>query len=527
MARSILPAALSALVRNASLAARALPSALAALAFLLLPACSRVPAASSGEVVFLIESSPANLDPRIATDAQSQHLDALLFSSLVRADSHFQLLPDLALRWRQPDPLTWVFHLRSGVRFHDGRPLTSADVKYTFDSILNGQILTPKRGALRLLASVDSPTPQTVVFHLRQPYASFLWSLVRPAIGIVPAGSGPELSLFPIGSGPFRFVRSRPDEDVLLERNASYFAGAPSIPRLRFRIVPDATTRALELRRGTADIAVNSLAPDMTKVLAQSPQLEMLSQPGATIAYIVFNFDDPSLSRLAVRQALAFATDRASIIRYLLRGQARLASSLLPPSHWAFDPHLPQFPYDPARASALLDSAGFLPSPNGVRLRLTMKVSTDESTRLLAEVLQDQWRKAGIALEIRPLELATLLSDVSRGSFQLTTLRWIGANDDPDIFDYVFNSAKIPPAGANRGHYRNPALDALLDRARVEQNPQTRLALLLQIQSIVATDLPYLLLWFPDTICLHNRRVSDIHLDPTGNYDFLATAGLR
>jgi peptide/nickel transport system substrate-binding protein len=493
-----------------------------------LSACSRhAELPDSTTITFLIESMPANLDPRVGTDAQSQHLDSLLFSSLVRADAKFRLVPDLAESWQQPDPLTCVFHLRSGVRFQDGRPLTSADVKYTFDSITSGKLLTPKRGAFRLLASVEAPDGATVVFHLREPYASFVWSLVRPAVGIVPNGSGTEISSHPVGTGPFRFVSSRQDEEVILERNPDYFAGAPAIERVRFRIVPDATTRALELRRGTADVAINSLTPDMSLVLARSPQLKMLTQPGATVSYIALSFEDPILARLPVRQALASATDRASIIRYLLRGQARPASSLLPPSHWAFDPNLPQIPYNPAHAAALLESAGFHTAPGGTRLHLTLKVSTEESTRLLAEVLQDQWRRAGIALEIRPLELATLLSDVSRGNFQLTALRWIGANDDPDIFDFVFNSAHTPPAGANRGHYCNPALDTLLNRARIEQYPQPRLELLQQIQATVAADLPYLLLWYPDNVCLHNRRVLNISLGPTGDYDFLATATLN
>jgi peptide/nickel transport system substrate-binding protein len=499
-----------------------------AFALLALPACSRrAEPADATTLTFLIESMPANLDPRVGTDAQSQHLDSLLFSSLVRADPQFRLAPDLAKSWEQTDPLTCIFHLRSGVRFQDGRPLTSADVKYTFDSILSGKILTPKRGSFRLLASVEAPDDATVVFHLREPYASFLWNLVRPAVGIVPNASGTEISSHPVGTGPFRFVSSRQDEEVVLERNPDYFAGAPAIERVRFRIVPDATTRALELLHGTADVAINSLTPDMALALAQSPQLEMLTHPGATLAYIAINFEGPTLTRLSVRQALASATDRASVIRYLLRGQARLASSLLPPSHWAFDQNLPQIPYDPAHAAALLESSGFHPAPDGTRLHLTLKISTEESTRLLAEVLQEQWRRAGIAIEIRPLELATLLSDVSHGSFQLTTLRWIGANDDPDIFDFVFNSGRIPPAGANRGHYHNPALDALLNRARIEQDPQARLALLQRIQATVAADLPYLLLWYPDNVCLHNRRVLNISLGPTGDYDFLATATLK
>ena len=196
---------------------------------------------------------PANLDPRIGTDAQSQHIDSLLFSGLLDRDAQMNLRGDLAESWESPDPLTYVFHLRRGVRFHNGRPLTSADVKYTFDSILSGAIKTPKRGSFRALASVETPDAQTVIFRLREPYASFPWNLVRPAVGIVPAGAGADFAQNPVGTGPFRFVRAQQDEEIVLERNPAYFGRAPQIARVRFRVVPDAVVRALELRKGAAD----------------------------------------------------------------------------------------------------------------------------------------------------------------------------------------------------------------------------------------------------------------------------------
>lgn len=497
-------------------------AAAALLATLLsLSACSRSTAPERGTVSFLIESMPANLDPRIGTDSQSQHLDGLLFSSLVAINHEMDVVPDLAETWEQPDPLTYIFHLRHDVRFHDGRPISSSDVKFTFDSILSGAVKTPKRGSFRLLASVSAPDDSTVVLRLREPYASFLWSLARPAIGIVPRDAGAEVARHPIGTGPFRFVSATTDEEVVLERNPGYFGLAPAVERVRFRIVPDATVRALELRKGTADIALSSLSPDTALALSSDPQIEVAQQPGSVLAYLVFNFDDPILSRREVRQALASATDRVALIRYLLRGQARLSDSLLPPNHWAFESSAHQPGYDPARAERLLDAAGYPRGPDGIRLRLTLKTSTDESARLLGAVLQDQWKRAGILLELRPLEFATFYSDVTHGSFQIATLRWIGANNDPDIFEYVFSSHKMPPDGANRGHYRNPALDALLDEARVESDRDKRRAILSRIQQLVAGDLPYLNLWYLDNVCVHRRRIAHVQLSPSGSYDFL------
>jgi peptide/nickel transport system substrate-binding protein len=496
---------------------------------LVLSGCPASKPTDPATVTFLIETMPANLDPRIGTDAQSQRLGGLIFSALLERDAEMNLRGDLAQRWESPDPLTYVFHLRRGVRFHDGRPLTSADVKFTFDSILSGAIKTPKRGSFRMVAAVEAPDAETVIFRLREPYASFPWNLVRPAVGIVPAGAAADFAQHPIGTGPFRFVRAQQDEEVVLERNADYFGRAATIAQVRFRIVPDAIVRALELRKGSADLTLNSLAPDMVPVLARQPELEVTEQPGTIYSYVAFNLDEPSLARREVRQALAYATDRQALVNYLLRGQARLADGLLPPNHWAYEPNVPHYAYDPARAEQLLDAAGF-PRAAGsrTRLKLTLKSSTEELNRLLGAVLQEQWRRVGVELELRPLELATLLDDARRGNFQMYTLRWVGANNDPDIFEFVFHSQKIPPAdGANRGHYRNARLDALLDQARVEADREHRKGLYSEVQRIVGEDLPYLNLWYFDNICVHRRRIAQVQLTPSGDYDFLAGVVLR
>ena len=502
-----------------------LPCLLASL--LLLSGCSRAPASDPSTVVFLIETMPANLDPRIGTDAQSQRLHSLLFSSLLERDIQMNLRGDLAARWDSSNPLTYVFHLRPGVRFHDGRPLTSADVKFTFDSILSGALRTPKRSAFRMVAAVEAPDPQTVVFRLSEPYTSFLWNLTRPSVGIVPAGSGSDFAARPVGTGPFRFVSSRQDDEVVLVRNPAYFRSPPQIPRVRFRIVPDAVVRALELRKGAADIQLNSLTPDMVPVLARDPALDVAQQPGSIYTYLGLNFEDPALARREVRQALAYATDRDALVKYLLRGQARVADGLLPTNNWAYSPDVPRYPYDPARAEQLLDAAGFPRGPDGIRLHFVLQTSTEELSRLIGAVLQDQWRRVGIALELRPLEFATLLADAIAGNFQLCLLRWVGANNDPDIFEFVFSSRRIPPNGANRGRYRNPRLDALLDQARVESNQERRKQLFAEVQRIVAADLPYLSLWFADNVAVYRRRLSGIELTPSGDYDFLSHIVLR
>jgi peptide/nickel transport system substrate-binding protein len=265
----------------------------------------------------------------------------------------------------------------------------------------------------------------------------------------------------------------------------------------------------------------------MVVTLAKEPGLAAVIDPGSTMAYLAFNFEDPILAKREVRQALAYATDRATIIKYLLRGQARPAQSLLPPNHWAFDADVQQYDFDPARAEKMLDEAGFPRGTDGVRMRLALKTSTDEFTRLTSEAIADQWKRVGVKLELRPLEFATFYSDITRGSFQMYTLRWVGGNNDPDLFESVFSSKKMPPVGSNRGHYKNPQLDALLDQARVEMDQAKRREILARVQGIVARDEPYINLWYVDNVCVHRDRLTGIALSPGGDYDFLDSAYLK
>jgi peptide/nickel transport system substrate-binding protein len=503
---------------------RRTPFVLAVLAlscFLL--SCSRKP--NRDTLVMLIESSPTNLDPRVGVDAQSERIDNLIFDDLLARGDNLDVAPGLAERWEISDPLTYVFHLHHGATFHDGRPLTSRDVKWTFDSLLQGKVRSTKAAVYRFVDRIDAPDDFTVIFHLKQPFATLLWNLSDGAIGIVPYGSGNEITTHPIGSGPFAVVSSETDKEVVLERNLNYWGAKPNVAGVRFAVVPDATTRALELRKGSADVTINSLTPDAVLTLKKDPSLAVETAPGTVLSYLGFNLRDPILRDVRVRQAVAYALNRKPMIEYLWRGQAQPARSILPPQSWAYDGNVPSYDHDPEKASSLLDAAGY-PNINGVRFHLTMKTSTDENTRLMVAVMQQQLHEVGIILDIRTFEFATFFADVTHGAFQLYGLRWIGGNEDPDIFEYAFHTAKFPPNGANRGYYSNPKIDTLIDQARQEIDPGIRKQLYAQVQSILAEELPSINLWYLDNVLVHNKRVRNLQLNPAGNYDFLRTAEL-
>ena len=477
-------------------------------------------------LVMLIENSPSNLDPRIGTDAQSEHIDALLFDALLERGPHFNLKPGLATSWNSPNPLTWVFHLRSGVRFQNGQPLTSRDVQWTIGSLLDGSIISVKSGAYRNVSSIDTPDPATVVFHLKKPDPSLPYNLSTGAIGIVPYGSGRDFWQHPIGSGPFEFVSQHLDRDVIIQRNPNYWGTPAKIPRVRFNVVPDATTRALELQKGSADVVSNALPADEVYALKRDRHLVVDEGPGTDLYYIVFNMRDAILRDPRVRQAIALAINRPLLIQSLWRGEARLAESVLPPQSWAFTDNVEHHPYDPAQANAILDQAGYKRGANGIRFHVTMKTSNDETVRLISVAIQAQLAQVGIALDLRSYEWATFYADLSRGAFQMAPGRWIGGNESPAIFQYIWDSHYMPPHGANRGFYSNPQMDRLIADANSTTDHQRRLQDYIQIQQIAARDLPSFNLFYLDSVVVHDRRMTNVTPNPSGMFDFLRTASL-
>ena len=479
---------------------------------------------SSDTITIAIEAGPNNLDPRIGLSSESERIHQLIFNSLVRRGLHFEILPDLATHWENPNPTTYRFFLRPGVRFHNGKTLTARDVRFTLLSLLDGTLISPKTSTYRVIDRIEAPDEQTVEFYLKEPNAAFLWNLTNGGVGVVPEGSGKDFQLKPVGTGPFRFVSYAHEEEVLLDANPDYFGGCPSVPRVSFRVIPDVTTRALELRKGTVDIGQNVLSPDFVTALAREPHLRVETVPGTNYQYLGLNLKDPVLKDKRVRKAIAYAIPREEMIQHYWRDLVIPASGLLPPNHWAYEANVDHYPYDPARAKQLLDEAGWNdPDGNGLlsRFNLTLKTSTDESTRQIAAIIQQALKRVGIHVDLRSYEFGTFYGDVVRGNFQMFTMRWIGGNNDPDLFERVFHSREAPPKGFNRGRYENPRVDELVEFARKEPDPAKRKAAYSEIQKIVADELPYISLWYMKTTCVYNRRISNMELSPAGDFDFL------
>lgn len=464
---------------------------------------------------FGLASAPVTLDPRFATDAASARIDRLLYRQLVDFDAASQPVPALA-SWRQLAPDHYRFVLgKAGRRFHDGSRLTAKDVKATYDFILDPAHASPHRSGLAVIRDITVKDDDTVDFFLREPDPLFPGRLV---IGIVPAAgiaAGRSFNNHPLGSGPFEMVAWPEPGRLQLKRLRDG-------QLLEFVKVRDPTVRILKLQRGELDMVQNDLPPELIRYAEQRPELKVLRGKGSNFTYLGFNMQDPVVGRHAVRQAIAYALDRNNIIRYVLGGAARPASALLPPDHWAGNPAIPQYPYDPARARALLKAAGF----NAGDVHIVYKTSNDPFRIRLATIIQQQLDEVGIDVDLRSYDWGTFYGDIKAGRFQMYSLSWVGIKM-PDIFRYAFYSSAVPPAGANRGHYASKVADRLIDAAQTVTDPARQADYYRKLQLYLWKQLPYVPLWYEDHIFVSRRDIEGYTLARDGNYDGLENVRRR
>src|SRR5262249_31540199 len=372
---------------------------------------------------------------------------------LVRFDDQMQLVPDLADRYEYLSDTRLRFHLRSGVKFHDGHLLSSRDVLYTFKTLMDPKTHSPFYDSFRRISELDAVDDTTIEIELQDSFAPFLTALT---VGIIPygadeAGSVPFASR-PIGTGPFRWAASRTDQWIRLLAFPDYFGGAPLLPAVLFRTIRDDTTRVLQLLRGEVDLIQNAVPLVMAEWLRPRGQLEMGSDTGINYAYLVVNLRGPQLQERRLREGIALAIDRDKLIQYRLKGLARKATGILSPSNWFYEGQVEQYHYDPERAKALLDEAGFK-DPDGAgplpRLRLSLKTSNKRDRVAMARAIAEDLKAVGIELEIRSYEWGTFLRDLKTGNFQIGSSTWVGVTE-PDIYYLAFHSSQFPPEGANR-----------------------------------------------------------------------------
>lgn len=479
------------------------------LCLVLLSACSQP---EHDSIRLAVAGEATNLDPRYATDATSARVNRLIYARMVDFDA--QGRPQSALAgWVQFAPRHYRFRLaKQGRRFHDGRWLTSRDVKATYDFVLDPANASPHRAALALIDRIEIIDEDRIDFFLKRPDPLFPGYLM---LGILPTDIAlrPKQAKFePIGSGPMSFLeRPEPGRIKLLRRSDNRV-----IELLR---VPDATVRVLKLKRGEVDLLQNDLPAELVSYLSRDPEIQVRRSIGTNFAYLGFNLEHPDTGKIEVRQAIAHAINREAIIRYLFDEGARPAAALLPPDHWAGHPELKARSFDPERARELLAQAGYN-SKNP--LRLTYKTSNDALRIRLATVIQDQLAQVGIQVQLQTYDWGTFYDDIKYGRFEMFSLTWVGVKT-PDIFRYVFHSSAVPPDGANRGRLKDLTTDTLIEAAEAVPDLDAQAALYRGLQERLAQLLPYVPLWYEDQVFVMRDGIDGYTLTSDGNYDGLIT----
>jgi peptide/nickel transport system substrate-binding protein len=473
-----------------------------------------------------------------STEAASERVSTLIFNRLVKKDEKFDYVGDLASDIkRSDDGLTFTLTLRDGVKFHDGRPFSSADAKYTLDLLLSSSFAKSASffegtGANKqsYIKSVDAPDPKTLIVTLNKPWVGLLSNLV--AIPIIAKDSYESQKTHPMGTGPFKFVNYDNTQQVVdLEAFPEYWEGAAKLPMVRVRVIPDMNAMQAELQSGRVDIAPmpTSLQPDAVKRLEGDPNLQVKVFNGSNVLLLTINTASAPLDNVKVRQAIAYAIDRQTIINTLVAGYGKVAHSIIPEESWSYSTGQ-TYSYDPAMAKRMLDEAGFRdPDGDGPRMRFDKPVrygvsGSSIAGRNYAVVIQNQLQAVGIPVEIQTYEGNTLFDEMRRGNFQIGYSQWVGGNQDPIFYKDLFATSEIPTEtkiSRNRSRYSNPELDKLVEEAVNTFDRQKARELYVRIQEIVSRDMPVFPLWYQSNIVIARKNVGNIQVNASGDWGFV------
>ena len=471
----------------------------------------------TGQAILGFSQEVTVLHPLMAASEVDQGVWWNLFSPLWMLDAEGKFVPVLAKAVPtlenggiSADGLTWRVELRRDVKWHDGKPMRSEDVRYTMNLVKNPGFRAANRNGFNLITSVGIEGDHVITWKLKEPYAPLTsmlsWTFIVPehVLSKNPDLNSPEFAAAPIGTGPFRFVSRKTGDHVLLEANLNYFGKAPSLNRLIFKYVPDLNAMYTQFKTGEIDfIGHQGIPANFYKEATALAGRRIQVATRAGVENLTLNLTHPVLSEKAVRKALNIAIDRQSICNLVYYGVPKPANNYMTPTHWASNPNLPKPEYDLKKASAMLDQAGWVRGSDGIRVkngvRLSFTNSTTTGNQLRAQTQQliaDDFKKIGVEMLIKNLVAAVLWADFWRNSEfdSLMTGTTYTIASDPDVTNR-FGSGSIPKetgSGANVGRYKNVGVDALLDRARQEYNIAKRKEIYGKIQELINDDLPFL-----------------------------------
>ncbi|MDD2716897.1 MAG: peptide-binding protein [Candidatus Wallbacteria bacterium] len=479
-------------------------------------------------------SDAVTLNPVLIADVPSRRISQLIFGSLVKESPYYDILPDLAETWEtRADGRAITFHLRDGVKWQDGVPFSADDVKFTYEKIMDPKTQTYVRDDFTLVSTVEVLDRLTLRVEYSEPFAPALcgWT-----IGIIPKHlyaseeiNSCRYNRAPIGTGPFRFVEWKPQEQIILEGNQDYFGGRPYLNRYICKNIPDPSMAFLCLLRGEADMM--ELTPDQYVKKANTgdflSRFNVYRYPSTLYTYLGFNLTNPLFSDKSVRQALTMAADRQAIIDNVLYGMGMVLSGPFPPSFWAYDNTVKPLPFDIEKSRALLSEAGWKDlDGDGILERGGKKFDFElvtnngnEMRRLAASLIRDDWKKIGVNVRLKFVEWGVLMDVCDYKSFDALIMGW-SHRTDPDPFSR-FHSSVIPDKARgfvadNFCSYINPAADKLMVEGRTTFELEKRRKIYHEFHRIISEDQPYVFLFSQDTIIAVSNRVMGIEVAPAG-----------
>ncbi len=472
-------------------------------------------------------AEPKSLDPATVTAVNDFRILYNVYDGLVRYKSGtLEVEPALAESWEISDDGTvYTFHLRSGVSFHDGSPLNAEAIKFNFDRMLDESHPFYNTGPFPLsfffssVDTVEAVDDLTVRIALTEPYAPFLSNLAySPGLMVSKAAveqHGQEFGRNPSGTGPFRFVEWRSNEAVVVEKNAEYWDGAPSLEAVIYRPITDANTRTAEMLAGGIDLMVE--VPPVTLSEFQSGDFKIIEQAGPHLWFLILNAKEGPFADKRVRQAANYAINKSALVNDILEGTAEVAAGPTPPAFaWAYNEALEPYPYDPEKAKALIAEAG------AEGAELTFYVTEGGSGMLdpiaMGTAIQADLQAVGFSVKIETYEWNTFLGEVNpglEGKADMAEMAWM--TNDPDTLPFLAlrTSAWPDQGGFNSGYYSNPDVDDLLEKARVSTSQDERAGLYKKMQEIVQEDAPWVFIanWKQNAVTSAN--VENFQLEPS------------
>lgn len=472
----------------------------------------------------------STLIPILASDSASHSVAGQIYNGLVKYDKNLKLIGDLASSFQvSQDGLTITFHLRHGVKWHDGTPFTSRDVLYTYNVIIDPKTPTAYADDFKQVKSLVAPDDFTVVARYSVPFAPALasWgSAILPAHLLEGKDiTKTPLSRNPVGTGPYRFKEWVGGQKIVLEANKDYFEGRPYIDRYIYRIIPDTSTMYMELKAGGVDLMSLTPVQYSRQTVSQrfTSQFNKFRYPSSGYLYMGYNLRHPLFADKRVRQAITAAINKDELIHGVLFGMGQKSHGPIVPGRWAYNPGVKDIGYDPAHAAELLSAAGWheknadgILTKNGKPFQFTIQTNQGNQQRLLtAQIVQQRLKTIGIDVKIRIVEWATFLKEhIDKGNFDVVMLAW-NISQDPDMYD-IWHSSKTKPGELNFIGYNNPEVDRLLVEGRSTFDVEKRKRAYFRIQEILADEQPYTFLYVPDALPVVNARIRGIEPAPAG-----------